>query len=111
MDMLVGFHGDHDKLDAAAFRAHIEEADTETHGGRPLFVFDNHDNVRSWDRYGDGVHNEAIARTIAAVLYTTSATAMTWEGAEIGMVTTTPTRKEDVKDPIGITGWPKEKRP
>ena len=109
MDMLVGFHGDHDKLDAAAFRAHIEEADTETHGGRPLFVFDNHDNVRSWDRYGDGVHNEAIACTIAAVLYTTSATAMTWEGAEIGMVTTTPTRKEDVKDPIGITGWPKEK--
>jgi alpha-glucosidase len=25
------------------------------------------------------------------------------------MVTSTPTRKEDVKDPIGITGWPKEK--
>jgi alpha-glucosidase len=25
------------------------------------------------------------------------------------MVTTPPTRKEDVKDPIGITGWPKEK--
>ena len=28
---------------------------------------------------------------------------------ELGMVTSTPTRKEDVKDPIGITGWPKEK--
>ena len=25
------------------------------------------------------------------------------------MTTSTPTRKEDVKDPIGITGWPKEK--
>ena len=25
------------------------------------------------------------------------------------MTTHTPTRKEDVKDPIGITGWPKEK--
>jgi len=25
------------------------------------------------------------------------------------MPTTTPTRKEDVMDPIGITGWPKEK--
>jgi alpha-glucosidase len=25
------------------------------------------------------------------------------------MVTTLPTRKEDVKDPIGITGWPVEK--
>jgi alpha-glucosidase len=109
MDMLVGMHGDHDKLDAATFRAHIEEADTQVHGGRPLFVFDNHDNMRSWERYGDGVHNEAIARVIASVLYTTNATAMTWEGAEIGMVTTVPTRKEDVKDPIGITGWPKEK--
>ena len=32
-----------------------------------------------------------------------------WEGEELGMVTTTPTRREDVKDPIGITGWPKEK--
>ena len=30
-------------------------------------------------------------------------------GEEIGMKTTPPTRKEDVKDPIGRTGWPKEK--
>jgi alpha-glucosidase len=30
-------------------------------------------------------------------------------GEELGMPTTTPTRVEDVKDPIGITGWPKEK--
>lgn len=30
-------------------------------------------------------------------------------GEEIGMRTTEPARKEDVRDPIGITGWPKEK--
>jgi alpha-glucosidase len=30
-------------------------------------------------------------------------------GEEIGMKTTPPTRKEDVKDPIGQKGWPKEK--
>jgi alpha-glucosidase len=30
-------------------------------------------------------------------------------GEEIGMKTTPPTRKEDVKDPIGKTGWPEEK--
>ena len=30
-------------------------------------------------------------------------------GDEIGMTTTEPTSKEQVKDPIGITGWPKEK--
>jgi len=30
-------------------------------------------------------------------------------GQEIGMKTTPPTRKEDVKDPIGIIGWPQDK--
>ena len=30
-------------------------------------------------------------------------------GDEIGMKTTPPTRKEDVKDPVGVTGWPKDK--
>jgi alpha-glucosidase len=109
MDMLLGFHGDHDKLDAAAFRAHITEADTQLHGSQPLFVFDNHDNVRAIDRYGDGVHDVLINKLIDSVLLTTQSTAMTYYGAELGMHTATPTRKEDVKDPIGITGWPKEK--
>ncbi|MGI4830855.1 MAG: DUF3459 domain-containing protein, partial [Janthinobacterium lividum] len=54
-------------------------------------------------------HDVAIAKVIAAVLLTTRATALTYYGAEIGMPTTTPTRKDEVKDPIGITGWPKEK--
>ena len=109
MDFLVGFHGDHDKLDVAKFRTNLDDAETKIHGSQPLFVFDNHDNVRSWDRYGDGVHNQQIARILAAILLTTRSAALLWEGQELGMVTTTPTRKEDVKDPIGITGWPKEK--
>ena len=113
MDMLLGFHGDRDKLDAAAFRARLTEADTLLNGSRPLFVFDNHDNVRSLDRYApEGASRTEkldIARILATILYTSRAAAMTWEGAEIGMETTPPTRVEDVKDPIGITGWPKEK--
>jgi alpha-glucosidase len=106
MDMQVGFIN---KMNASLFRARIQEAETEIHGNQPLFVFDNHDNVRSWNRYGDGVHNAAIARVLAAVLFTSRATALMYYGEEIGMVTTPPTRKEDVKDPIGIRGWPKEK--
>jgi alpha-glucosidase len=43
------------------------------------------------------------------MLFTTRATALMYYGEELGMPTTTPTRREDVKDPIGITGWPKEK--
>lgn len=106
MDMQVGFIN---KLDASLFRKRIEDAETRINGNQPLFVFDNHDNVRSWNRYGDGVHDEAIAKLIATTLLTSHATALMYYGEEIGMVTSTPKRKEDVKDPIGITGWPKEK--
>jgi len=109
MDMLVGFHGNHDKLDAATFRAHIDEAETQLHGAQPLFVFDNHDNVRSIDRYGDGVHDQQITKILATMLFTTRATALMYYGEELGMPTTTPTRRDQVKDPIGITGWPAEK--
>ncbi|MHB1023207.1 MAG: alpha-glucosidase [Acidobacteriaceae bacterium] len=106
MDMQVGFIN---KLDASEFRQRIQEAETGINGNQPLFVFDNHDNPRSWDRYGDGVHNEAIAKVLATILFTTRSTAMMYYGQELGMDTTTPTSKAEVKDPIGILGWPKEK--
>jgi alpha-glucosidase len=106
MDMQIGFLN---KLDAGLFRERIEDVETKISGNQPLVVFDNHDNPRSWDRYGDGVHNAAIARIIATMLFTVRATSMMYYGQEIGMVTSTPTRKDDVKDPIGIRGWPQEK--
>ena len=108
MDMLVGF-GSNISYSAKYFRQFIDEAETQLNGAQPLFVFDNHDNKRSIDRFGDGTHNVEIAKTIATMLLASKATALTYYGAELGMPTTTPTRKEDVKDPIGITGWPKEK--
>lgn len=107
MDMFLGF-GPGVKLSADYFRRYITEAETELHDGQPLFVFDNHDNRRSIDRFGDGVHDVAIAKILATILLTTRATALTYYGAEIGMHTNMPTRRADVKDPIGITGWPKE---
>jgi alpha-glucosidase len=112
MDLLIGFaqnpRAQH-KLDATWFRKYIEEAETELNGSQPLIVFDNHDNERSIDRFGDGTHDVAMAKIVATMLLTTKATALTYYGAELGMPTTTPTRREDVKDPIGVTGWPKEK--
>src|SRR6266566_2955376 len=106
MDMIIGFSN---KLDANMFRARISEVETQVHGSQPLLVFDNHDNIRSWERYGDGVHNVAIAKLLATMLFTTRATALIYYGEELGMITSTPTRVEDVRDPIGRTGWPKEK--
>jgi alpha-glucosidase len=109
MDMLFGFHGEHDRLTADTFRLHIEEAETQLHGSQPLFVFENHDNPRAIDRYRDGAHDLEIERLLASVLLTPKAAVLMYYGEEIGMSTTTPARREDVKDPIGITGWPKEK--
>jgi len=106
MDMQVGFVN---KMDAAAFRTRIDQAEHDLDDDQPLFVFDNHDNARSWNRYGDGKHNVDIARVIATLLLATRSAAIMYYGEELGMTTTTPARVEDVKDPIGKIGWPKEK--
>jgi len=106
MDTLVGLGR---RLNAALFRRLLSEAQSELHGSPPLLVFDNHDNQRSWDRFGDGVHDAAIARIVATLLLTSRDAALLYQGQEIGQTTATPTRIEDVRDPIGITGWPKEK--
>jgi len=105
MDLQVGFIN---KLDVARFRTLIADAETGLGAHEPLLVLDNHDNPR-WDRYGDNVHNADIGRVLATVILGSRGAAMYYYGDEIGMVTTPPTRKEDVRDPVGVTGWPKEK--
>jgi alpha-glucosidase len=100
---------DVDKLSAPEFRKLLDEIESNPVGGQPYFFFSNHDQVRQWDRYGDGVHNDQIAKLMATLLLTARGTPQMYYGEEIGMRTTPPTRKEDVKDPIGKTGWPKEK--
>jgi alpha-glucosidase len=95
------------KFSAPEFRQHIAAVDAA--GGWPVYVISNHDIVRSYDRYGDGEHNDQIARVMAALYLTLRGTPIMYYGEEIGMKTTPPTRKDDVKDPIGKRGWPKEK--
>ena len=96
-----------DKLSAADFRQQIAAVNAAT--GWPTFVISNHDIPRSYDRYGDGQHNDEIAKMMAGLYLTLRGTPILYYGEEIGMKTTPPTRKEEVKDPIGRTGWPKEK--
>jgi alpha-glucosidase len=100
---------DVNKLSARDFRRLLDEVDHNAAHGQPEFFFSNHDQPRQWDRYGDGVHNDQIAKLMAALLLTTRQTPLMYYGEEIGMRTTLPTRKEDVQDPIGKIGWPEEK--
>src|SRR5579864_4540193 len=96
-----------DKLSPAEFRRQIAAVDSA--GGWPVFVLSNHDKVRSYVRYGDGQNNQAIAKLMASLYLTLRGTPIMYYGEEIGMTNTDPARKEDVKDPIGRLGWPKEK--
>ena len=100
---------DVNRLSAPEFRKLLDEIEFNALEGQPYFFFSNHDQSRTWDRYGDGVHNDQIAKLMATLLLTTRATPQMYYGEELGMRTTTPTRKEDVKDPVGRTGWPKDK--
>ncbi len=100
---------DINRLSAREFRRLFGEIESNTAGGQPEFFFSNHDQPRQWDRYGDGVHNDQIAKLLAVLLLTARATPQMYYGEEIGMRTTDPARIEDVHDPIGKLGWPKEK--
>ncbi len=106
MDTQVAFIN---KLDVTEFRQKLIDAETHLGANIPMLLFDNHDNARIDMRYGDGEHDTDIERAIATILFASRGAALFYYGDEIGMKTTPPMRKEDVKDPIGITGWPKEK--
>ena len=100
---------DVNRLSAPDFRKVLDEVENNPAHGQPHYFFSNHDQPRTWDRYGDGVHNDQIAKLMAALLLTVRATPLMYYGEEIGMRSTPPTRKEDVQDPIGKIGWPEEK--
>lgn len=106
MDTQLGFTNHFSVPD---FRQKMEDAETKLNGNVPLFMFENHDNSRSINRYGDGKHDPAIARLLATILLTPRDAALVYYGEEIGMVDHVPTRIEDVRDPVGRTGWPKDK--
>ncbi len=124
---LKEYYGDHDdeiqmpmdfmfctvnKLSANDFRTQI--ANAESTGGWPVYVISNHDMPRSYDRYSDKLHGDArdkdqIAKLMAGMYLTLRGTPIMYYGEELGMENNDPVRKEDVKDPIGIAGWPEEK--
>jgi alpha-glucosidase len=97
------------KLSAPEFRQRIADADTNPAGGWPVYLLGNHDEDRQWNRYGDGVHNDAIARLLATMLLTLRGTPILYYGEELGMENNDPERVQDVKDPIGKLFWPKNK--
>jgi alpha-glucosidase len=100
---------DVNELSAPRFRKLFNDIENNSAHGQPEFFFSNHDQPRQWDRYGDGEHNDQIAKLMAVLELTTRGTPQMYYGEELGMRTTDPARVQDVHDPIGKLGWPKEK--
>ncbi len=94
-------------LSPQVLRDHIAIVDSA--GGWPTYVISNHDIIRSYTRYGDGTHNDDIAKMMAAFYLTLRGTPIMYYGEEIGMENNDPKTKDEVKDPIGKVNWPIEK--
>ncbi|HVP53908.1 MAG TPA: alpha-glucosidase [Candidatus Eisenbacteria bacterium] len=94
-------------LSANVFRKHVAAVDAS--GEWPVWVMSNHDIRRAYSRFADGKHDDDIAKVMAGMYLTLRGTPIMYYGEEIGMQNNDPTRKEDVKDPIGRLGWPEQK--
>jgi len=82
MDFLFG---NLNALDAALFKKQVDAAQLELGGETPVFFFSSHDHPRQWSTFGDGKHNDEIAKLTAALTLMQRGTVLLYYGEEIGM--------------------------
>ncbi len=92
-------YGNLTHLDAKVFKRQLDDAHSRLRGQPPVFFFSSHDHSRQWTAFGDGVHDDAIARLTAAMTLTAGGTALMYYGEEIGMADLTAAELKDV--PLG----------
>jgi alpha-glucosidase len=94
-------------LDAAGFRAVVEKSERALVGRPTTYVLSNHDDLRrAYTRFGDGQHNEEIAKLVALMLLSLRGSPFFYYGEEIGMESIEPETLEEVRDPVGRRYWP-----
>ena len=74
-------------LDASLFKKQVDAAQTQLGGQTPVLFLSNHDHPRQWSTFGDGVHNDQIAKLTAALTLTQRGCVLLYYGEEIGMAT------------------------
>ena len=84
MDFL---YGDMKKLNASAFKKQVDDAEQLLGGQTPVFFLSSHDHPRQWSVFGDGTHNDQIAKLTAATTLLQKGTALMYYGEELGMAT------------------------
>jgi alpha-glucosidase len=71
----------------------------------PCNTLGNHDAPRLWSRYGDGVHDGALARLHLALLLTLKGTPFLYNGEEIGMTDLELTDLSQVRDTAALNQY------
>ncbi|MDQ4078467.1 MAG: alpha-amylase family glycosyl hydrolase [Chloroflexota bacterium] len=74
-------------------------------GAWPCNTMGNHDTPRVWSRYGDGVHNAALARLHLALMLTLKGTPFLYNGEEIGMADLELTSLSQFRDTVAINRY------
>jgi alpha-glucosidase len=65
---------------------------------QPTLFLSSHDEGRSFDRFGDGTHNDAISRVMTTLLLTARGTPVLYYGEEIGMSNAKTVRRSPSPD-------------
>jgi alpha-glucosidase len=74
-------------------------------GAWPCNTLGNHDGRRVWSRYGDGVHDAALARLHLALVLTLKGTPFLYNGEEIGMADLELTNLSQLRDTAAINQY------
>jgi alpha-glucosidase len=86
------FYGDLKTLNASGFKKQVDAAETELKSQTPVLFLSSHDHPRQWSVFGDGKHNDQIAKLTAAATLLPRGTALMYYGEEIGMATMPPSQ-------------------
>jgi alpha-glucosidase len=71
-------------------------------GAWPCNTLGNHDAPRMWSRYGDSIHDAALARVHAALILTLKGTPFLYYGEEIGMTNLVLTDLHQIRDTAAL---------
>ncbi len=71
-------------------------------GAWPCNTLGNHDTSRNWTRYGDGLHDAALARMHLALILTLKGTPFLYYGEEIGMTNARLASLSEIRDTTAL---------
>ncbi|MBI3475420.1 MAG: alpha-glucosidase [Acidobacteria bacterium] len=74
-------------LDASVFKKQVDDAQIHLGGQTPVFFFSSHDHPRQWSTFGDGKHNDQIAKLTATLTLAQRGSVLLYYGEELGMGT------------------------